>query len=148
MCGQRLIGLAASHGRAQIIRAILEGVAFSLRDTLSIFAEIGVPVEEIRLGGGGARSKLWREIQSEVYGHEVARVENEEGAAYGAAILAGVGAGMWKSVDDACAAVIRVAERIQPDAIRVAEMERGYGEYRRIYPALKQIFDVRGSALN
>jgi xylulokinase len=140
-----LIGLAASHGRAQIIRAILEGVAFSLRDTLSIFAEIGVPVKEIRLGGGGARSNLWREIQAEVYGREVARVENEEGAAYGAAILAGVGAGAWKSADDACAAVVRVAERIPPNAKRVAEMESGYRLYRRIYPALRQIFDGDGA---
>ncbi len=140
-----LIGLAASHGRAQIIRAILEGVAFSLRDTLSIFGEIGVPVQEIRLGGGGARSKLWRKVQAEVYGREVARVENEEGAAYGAAILAGVGVGAWKSVDDACAAVVRVAERIQPDAKRLEEMESGYRTYGKIYPALKQIFDNKGA---
>jgi xylulokinase len=140
-----LIGLAASHGRAQIIRAILEGVAFSLRDTLSIFGEIGVPVEEIRLGGGGARSKLWREIQAETYGREVARVESEEGAAYGAAILAGVGAGAWDSVDDACAAAVRLAGWIRPDAKRVDEMERGYREYGRIYPALKQIFDGTGA---
>lgn len=143
-----LIGLAASHGRAQIIRAILEGVAFSLRDTLTIFGEIGVPVEEIRLGGGGARSKVWRDIQAEVYGRDVARVETEEGAAYGAAILAGVGAGVWKSADDACAAAVRVAERIQPDVKRVAEMERGYQTYRRIYPALKSIYDVRRGAVN
>lgn len=132
-----LIGLAATHGRAQIIRAILEGVAFSLRDTLTIFGEIGVPVEEIRLGGGGARSKKWREIQAEVYGRGVAQVDAEEGAAYGAAILAGVGAGAWKSVDEACATAIRVTERIAPDGKRVAEMDRGYATYRKLYPALK-----------
>ena len=97
-----LVGLTASHTRAHIVRAILEGVAFSLQDTFTIFAEMNVPVKNIRLGGGGARSPLWRQIQADVYGHEVEIVEAEEGAAYGAAILAGVGAQMWPSVDAAC----------------------------------------------
>jgi len=135
-----LLGLSASHTRAHVIRAILEGVAFSLRDTFTIFGEIGVPVQEIRLGGGGARSALWRAIQADVYGHEVERVRIEEGAAYGAAILAGVGACAWKSVDDACVAAVRVSERIKPDAKRAAAMDRGYRTYRRIYPALREIF--------
>src|SRR6185295_19979577 len=81
-----LVGLTASHTRAHVVRALLEGVAFSLRDTLEIFREMKVPVNEIRLGGGGARSKLWRQIQADVYGREVATVRAEEGAAYGAAI--------------------------------------------------------------
>jgi sugar (pentulose or hexulose) kinase len=88
-----LIGLAASHGRGHIIRAILEGVAFSLKDSLTIFAEIGVPVNDIRLGGGGARSPLWRQIQADVYAKPVSLLAAEEGCAYGAAVLAGVGAG-------------------------------------------------------
>ena len=104
-----LVGLTASHTRADVIRAILEGVAFSLRDTFSIFGEMNVPVRSVRLGGGGARSALWRQIQADVYGHEVEVVEAEEGAAYGAALLAGVGAGLWASVDEACASVVRVA---------------------------------------
>ncbi len=86
-----LIGLTASHTRGHIVRAILEGVAFSLKDSFTLFAEMGVPVRSIRLGGGGARSALWRQIQADVYGHEVEVLEAEEGAAYGAAILAGVG---------------------------------------------------------
>ncbi len=135
-----LLGLSASHSRAQVIRAILEGVAFSLRDTLTILEELGVPFEQIRLGGGGARSHLWRAIQADVYGHDVQRVRTEEGAAYGAAILAGVGAGIWNSVDEACAAVTRVSETIQPDATRKAVMDRGYRTYRRIYPALREVF--------
>jgi xylulokinase len=137
-----LVGLSASYSRAHVIRAILEGVAFSLRDTLTIFGEIGVPVEQIRLGGGGARSARWRQIQAEVYGHEVQQVETEEGAAYGAAILAGVGAGAWKSVDEACDAVIRVKQKITPDPNRVAIMDAGYRVYRRIYPALRRISDA------
>src|ERR1700687_5031334 len=107
-----LIGLTASHTRAHIVRAILEGVAFSLKDTFSIFETMNVPVKSIRLGGGGARSPLWRQIQADVYGHDVEIVEAEEGAAYGAAILAGVGAGVWPTVDAACQSVVRVRQRI------------------------------------
>lgn len=136
-----LLGLSASHTRAHIIRAILEGVAFSLRDSLTIFREIQVPVEEIRLGGGGARSSLWRQIQADTYGQEVQRLGAEEGAAYGAAVLAGVGAGVWKSVDEACDAVVHVTERMKPDARRAAQMEKGYQVYRRIYPALREIYE-------
>ena len=87
-----LTGLAASHTRAHVTRAVLEGVAFSLKDTFSLFAEMQVPVRNIRLGGGGARSQLWRQIQADVYEHEVEILAAEEGAAYGAALLAGVGA--------------------------------------------------------
>ena len=89
-----LVGLAANHGRGHVARAIMEGVAFSLRDSFSIFSEMKVPVTTIRLGGGGARSRLWRQIQADVYGHSVEILQAEEGAAYGAALLAGVGAGI------------------------------------------------------
>src|SRR5206468_1737422 len=109
-----LAGLTASHTRGHIVRAILEGVAFSLKDTFTIFDEMNVPVKNIRLGGGGARSRLWRQIQADVYGHEIEIVEAEEGAAYGAAILAGVGAKIWPSVDVACGSVVRVSERVRP----------------------------------
>jgi xylulokinase len=135
-----LIGLTASHTRAHIVRAILEGVAFSLKDTLTIFDEMNVPVKSIRLGGGGARSALWRQIQADVYGHEVEIVGAEEGAAYGAAILAGVGAKVWPSVDAACASVVRVVDRIQPNPANAEVMRKNYAAYRRIYPATKAIF--------
>jgi xylulokinase len=122
-----------------VIRSILEGVAFSLRDTFTIFAEMQVPVKRIRLGGGGARSKLWRQIQADVYGKEVEIVEAEEGAAYGAAILAGVGARIWPTVDDACNSVVRVAERIPHRAEVAAAMNACYAAYQRVYPATKTI---------
>src|SRR5215475_13455694 len=111
-----LVGITPSHHRGHVIRAILEGVAFSLKDSFSIFEEMRVPVKQIRLGGGGARSPLWRQIQADVYGHEIEIVEAEEGAAYGAAILASVGARHFSSVDEACDAVIRVATRVSPNA--------------------------------
>ncbi|HME34400.1 MAG TPA: FGGY-family carbohydrate kinase, partial [Candidatus Sulfotelmatobacter sp.] len=134
-----LIGLAANHGRGHVIRAILEGVAFSLRDSFSIFAEMKVPVTSIRLGGGGARSPLWRQIQADVYGHAVEVVQAEEGAAYGAALLAGVGAKVWSDVDEACQRSVRVAKTVEPDPATSALMNQQYELYRRIYPALRDI---------
>ena len=138
-----LLGLSASHTRAHVIRAILEGVAYSLKDSFTIFDEMQVPVERIRLGGGGARSKLWRQIQADVYAHAVEVLEAEEGAAYGAAILAGVGAGAWKSVDDACDAVVRTAGRVAPNAENSTLMQKNYGTYRRLYPALHSAFEPK-----
>jgi len=134
-----LIGLTASHTRAHVIRSILEGVAFSLRDTFTLFAEMGVPVGRIRLGGGGARSPLWRQIQADIYGREVEIVEAEEGAAYGAAILAGVGAGKWKSADAACDEVVRVSQIVQPIPENVKRMEDQYAAYRRMYRAIRSV---------
>jgi len=135
-----LVGLTASHTRAHVIRAVMEGVAFSLKDTFTIFEEMKIPVTSIRLGGGGARSPLWRKIQADVYGHEVEIVAAEEGAAYGAAILAGTGVGAWKSVDEACDNVVRVATRILPEQASAKQMEHAYRTYRKIYPALRQAF--------
>ena len=134
-----LVGLTASHTRAHVLRSILEGVAFSLRDTLTIFDEMKVPVKTIRLGGGGARSALWREIQAQVYGRAVELLEAEEGAAYGAALLAGVGCGVWPSVDAACDSVVRVAARVEPDPAKVELMDRRYQAFRSVYPALRNI---------
>jgi xylulokinase len=131
------VGITASHTRGHFVRAILEGVAFSLKDTLTLFRELGVPVKAIRLGGGGARGALWRQIQADVYGHPVELLEAEEGGAFGAALLAGTGIGVWASVEAACAATVRVAETIAPKDVAV--MDEAYGRYRRIYPALKKI---------
>jgi xylulokinase len=135
-----LLGMTASHTRAHVVRAILEGVAFSLKDSFSIFDELGVPVERIRLGGGGARSPLWRQIQADVYQRTVEVVEAEEGAAYGAAILAGVGAKVWPTVDEACDAVVRVAQQIAPEPQAAVVMQKNYRIYRKIYPALRDLF--------
>ena len=137
-----LVGLTASHTRGHIVRAVLEGVAFSLRDSFEIFREMNVPVESIRLGGGGARSKLWRQIQADIYRHAVDIVQAEEGAAYGAALLAGVGSGLWKSVDDACADVVRVVDRIEPNPAAVTVLDPLYRCYRELYPALRKVFNT------
>lgn len=134
-----LIGLTASHDRSHMIRAILEGVAFSLKDSLTIFPELSIPIRNIRLGGGGARSRLWRQIQADIYGQPVATVATTEGAAYGAAILAGVGSRIWPSVDRACDAAIRTTETVSPDPAATALLRDAYAAYRRVYPALREI---------
>ena len=131
------VGITASHTRGHFVRAILEGVAFSLRDTLTLLRELGVPVKAIRLGGGGARGPLWQKIQADVYGQPVELLEAEEGGAFGAALLAGAGIGVWESVEAACAVTVRVEETIAPKYAGV--MGEAYGRYRRIYPALREI---------
>jgi xylulokinase len=135
-----LVGLTASHTRGHVIRAVMEGVACSLKDTFTIFGEMNIPVTSIRLGGGGARSPLWRQIQADVYGHEVEIVAAEEGAAYGAAILAGTGGGAWESVDEACDSVVRVASCIRPSPADSKTMQNAYRTYRKLYPALHRAF--------
>jgi xylulokinase len=133
-----LVGLAASHTRGHVIRAILEGVAFSLQDSFTILREMQVPVDAIRLGGGGARSPLWRQVQADVYGQAVQTVAAEEGAAYGAGLLAGVGVGVWSDVDAACDGVVRVTSEVAPGE-GAAILARQYRAYRALYPALQQV---------
>ena len=136
------IGLTASHTRAHMTRAVLEGVAFSLRDSLDIFRSLGASVDTIRVGGGGAKSALWRQIQADVYGQPVETIEAEEGAAFGAGLLAGVGVGAWPSVDDACSATIRPAERVEPDEKASEMLERNYRAYTTLYSALRPAMDI------
>jgi xylulokinase len=139
-----LTGLSASHSRGHVTRAVLEGVAFSLKDTFSLFAAMKVPVNNVRLGGGGARSDLWRQIQADVYGYEVEILAAEEGAAYGGALLAGVGAKWWNSVEEACDAVVEVQKRVKPNPLAASALHRQYENYRLLYPALKPLFARMG----
>jgi xylulokinase len=140
-----LVGLAASHTRAHVIRAVLEGVAFSMRDAFEILTSMRVPVDRVLLGGGGARSPLWRQIHADVLGLPVGTLAAEEGAAFGAALLAGVGAGVWPSVDAACDAAVEQAGQVEPDPAGVAAMADAYARYRAVYPALRQMREMRGS---
>jgi xylulokinase len=133
------VGITSTTTRAHFTRAVLEGVAYSLKDSFTLFAELGIPVKGVRLGGGGARSPLWREIQANVYGYACERLTAEEGGAFGAALLAGVGAKHWPDLEAACAAGITVAETIQPNSAVVQRYAQGYAGYRRVYPALKGI---------
>ena len=132
-------GIGAGHTSAHGVRAVREGVAYSLEDPFTLFAELGIPVTGIRLGGGGARGTLWRRIQAGVYGHAVEVLTAEEGGAFGCALMAGVGVGHWASLDEACAQAIEVAQRIEPDPADVAAYKSGYAQWRKLYPALKTL---------
>jgi xylulokinase len=133
------VGISTVHKGEHFVRAVLEGVAYSLQDTFSLFAELGIPVKGIRLGGGGARGPLWRKIQAGIYGHAVEVLTAEEGGAFGCALMAGVGAGHWADLDEACAVAIEVAQRIEPDAGDVKAYEAGYAQWRKLYPALRSL---------
>ncbi len=133
------VGITATTTRAHFTRAVLEGVAYSLKDTFTLFSELGIPVKGVRLGGGGARGPLWREIQANIYGYDCERLTAEEGGAFGAALMAGVGAGHWRDLEAACAAGITVAETIRSKPATVQRYAEGYAGYRRVYPALKGI---------
>ena len=132
-------GIGTEHTGAHFVRAVLEGVAYSLADTFTLFAELGIPVSAVRLGGGGARGPLWRRIQAGVYGQAVEILTAEEGGAFGSALLAGVGAGHWASLGEACGQAIEVAERIAPDAGDLAAYKSGYLQWRKLYPALRSL---------
>jgi xylulokinase len=132
-------GISSSHTAAHFVRAVLEGVAYSLEDTFTLFAELGIPVTAIRLGGGGAKGPLWREIQAGIYGQAVEILTAEEGGAFGAALLAGVGAGHWANLDRACTQAIEVAQRIEADPADQVAYKLGYAKWRRLYPALKSL---------
>lgn len=132
-------GLTAAHTRAHLIRSILEGVAFSLRDSLEIFKELEIPVEQIRLSGGGSRSFLWRQIQADIYGKEVVTLRTLEGSALGAALLAGVGAKIYSSVEESAREAIQVKEQMAPRPDNVQIYDRYYQVYRRLYPAVQEL---------
>jgi len=135
------VGLTVRHRRAHLTRSLLEGVAFSMKDCMGLFAQAGMAaVREVRLAGGGARSALWRRIVASVLEVETVTVNSTEGAAYGAALLAGVGAGAWPDVGAACAATISVTGRDAPDPQWAGSYAGLYPSYRALYPALKDAF--------
>jgi xylulokinase len=133
------VGISTIHTEAHFVRAVLEGVAYSLKDTFTLFAELGIPVSGIRLGGGGARGPLWRSIQAAIYGHTVEVLTAEEGGAFGCALMAGVGAGHWANLDQACAQAIEVAQRVEPVRADQATYAVQYTQWRKLSPALKSL---------
>jgi xylulokinase len=138
-------GLTAAHTRAHLIRSILEGVAFSLRDSLEIFQELEIPVKQIRASGGGSRSFLWRQIQADIYGKELVTLRTSEGSAFGAALLAGVGAKIYASVEESAREAIQIRERMTPQAANVRRYDRQYQIYRSLYPAVRELAHKLGA---
>ena len=137
------IGLTVRHKRAHMTRAVLEGVAYGLKDSFELIQNSGLgKINQVRASGGGTKSRLWRQILASVLEAELVTVNTTEGAAYGAALLAGVGAGYWKDVDDACRAAIKLTGKIEPESNKLEQYKKGYEVYQELYPALRNIFKM------
>lgn len=133
------IGLTASHDRRHLVRSVMEGVAFSLKDCFAIIREQGLRLEQMRATGGGAKSPLWRQIIADVLGVELVVTNASEGPAFGAALLAGVAGGVYRTVQAACDQTVRVVERTLPQPETASAYAGAYETYRALYPALKPI---------
>jgi xylulokinase len=140
------VGLTMRHGQAHLIRSILEGVAFGIKDMFCLMRDAGLgTIEEVRVSGGGAKSLLWRQVLADTLDAELVTVNTTEGAAFGAALLAGVGAGVWSNVDEACAATVSISDRVSPNKETTKLYDSIYDQYKRLYPILKPIFHAVGS---
>ena len=135
-----LVGLTLAHGRGDIVRAILEGVTFALRDSLALFEGLGVPVSGVRATGGGAKSPFWRQMQADVFGKKVYAMAADEGPAYGVALLAAVGAGEYGTIEEACAATVTTTAETKPDAKARKAYDEAFPKFQRLYAALKDEF--------
>ncbi|MEX0777621.1 MAG: xylulokinase [Phycisphaeraceae bacterium] len=135
------IGLTARHDRPAMIRSLIEGVTFGMADALQIMRGMGIAVKTVRLSGGGARSAFWRQLQADIYGANAAVINAQEGPAYGVAILAGVGTGVWRDVPQACAAVIRETHKLRPNRKQAALYAAYHKQYQRLYAALEPEFE-------
>ena len=133
------VGLSLRHDRGALARAVLEGVAYGLRDSLELLRELGVEPAVARASGGGARSELWLEIVASVLGLPIERTEVEEGSAFGAALLGGVAAGIFPSTRAAVETAVRIRHTVEPNPAWLAAYEEGYARYRALYPTLKPL---------
>jgi xylulokinase len=133
-------GITIRHTQPHFTRAVLEGVAFGLRDSFELMKSAGLTgIKQVRVSGGGAKSPLWRQILADVLNVELVTINTTEGAAYGAALLAGVGAGTWPDVDTACAVCVKLTGSTSPNAETAASYEPLYAQYRALYPSLKDV---------
>jgi xylulokinase len=134
------IGLTLAHGRGHMVRAIMEGVAYAMRDSLAIIRQMNVPVKQIIASGGGSKSPLWRQIQADVFGQKVVTINAEQGPAFGVALLAAVGAGAYKNVEEACAATIKVVAETPLNKQAAKTYDQGFPIYQQLYRSLKSDF--------
>ena len=139
-CRGGFVGLSAMHTKRDMIRAVMEGVVYSLRDCYEILKEMGITSDDMAACGGGGSSPLWRSMLSDVFSMKVKTVTSKEGPALGAAILAGVCAGIYPSVQEACRRVVKTKTEQSPDDLNSAEYEKYYNIYRQLYPALKDTY--------
>lgn len=140
------IGLTLRHGRGHMTRAVLEGVSFGLKDSFTLIQNAGLgAITQVRASGGGTKGALWRQILASVLEAELVTVNTTEGAAYGAALLAGVGAGAWTDVPAACRAAVKMTGSTQPDTAQADTYRKSYALYRGLYPTLKASFANMGA---
>ena len=139
------VGLTVRHTKAHMARAVLEGVSFGLRDSLEIMKSMGVSIGNVRCSGGGAKSEVWRQIQADVFGFPLSTISIDEGPALGAALLAGVGAKVYDSVEEACGAVVKVAPGARVIEANARVYDEYYQIYRELYPALQATFGRIGA---
>jgi xylulokinase len=138
------VGLTLSHTRDHLTRAIMEGVTYSLRDSFEIMSSLGVPVKQIRASGGGAKNPFWRQMQADVFGKPVFAMVADEGAAYGVALLAAVGAGEYKDITEACAATIKTADETKPNTQARRVYDQLFPVYQSLYRSLRDEFRKLG----
>ena len=136
------VGLTPRHGKPELIRSVMEGITYAMRDSLEIIRGMGVEIGRIRLSGGGAKSKFWRRMQADVYGRDVCTINAEEGPAYGVALLAGVGTGVWGSVEEACEGSISVVSECKVDPKAQGVYDEFYPVFQELYRSLRGDFDT------
>ncbi|MDO5582284.1 MAG: xylulokinase [Planctomycetia bacterium] len=134
------IGLTLAHHRGHLVRALMEGVIYSMRESLEIFRSENIPVNEIRVSGGGSKSPLWRQMQADIFAQDVHRINSEEGPALGVALLAAVGTGEFTSIEEACAAAISLRDTISPQSENSDFYNRAFPVYQNFYHQLKDSF--------
>ncbi len=131
------VGMSLRHGKSHLVRSVMEGATYAMRDALEIVKGMQIPVKEIRLTGGGGKSPLWKQIQADIYGQAVSTINAEEGPAYGVALLAATGTGAYKSVEEACKATISVVESTPADKANKKAYDKFYPLYQNLYASLK-----------
>jgi xylulokinase len=139
-CRGVFFGISAKHTKREFLRAVMEGVAYSLKNCLDIIKEMGIGINEVRASGGGGKSPLWRQIQADLFGTPICTVNSSEGPALGVALLAGVGAGIYKSVPEACDQTIRVVTHQDYNKDNHVAYQKFYSLYNDIYQSLKNDF--------
>lgn len=140
-------GLSAKHEKQDMIRSVMEGIVYSLKDCMEIIKEMGVDIKEVRASGGGGKSPLWRQMQADVFGTEITTINSDEGPALGVALLAGVGAGVYSDINQACDAIINVKTRQAADMARNQKYSKYYNVYKNLYSSLKNSFEEISSIL-
>jgi xylulokinase len=141
-CRGVFFGLSAIHGRPNLIRSVMEGVAYSQLECVDVFREMGVPVGDMVITGGGSKSRLWSQMLADLYGCPVSGMQSDEGAALGAALLASVGAGIFTDVQEACAAVVKRGKTLMPDEEAGKSYAPYFELYKKLYRDMKVDFQI------